>query len=290
MPPASESAPATVLPESAVLVMRVAVSGLALGWGWWLWGRLGSQVGAWLLLHAHVPHRSIGLTERWSGIGLMVLAAVAWLPGRWSMPVALVGVLAAIDAWFAQANDGYAFAAWAVPAHALRIVAPLAFACWIWSRASSGSARDRGIRIGEWALRGATAVVFATHGLEAMAGHPRFQDLLIGTGDRLGLAWTESSVQPILWAIGLMDLGLAWLLLSGRWSRWLWWAAAWGAVTAIARVTSLGWETYGEILLRLPHVGAPLAVWLVGRARRWSAATDGVTDTIAPNRADVGQV
>lgn len=256
--------PADPWPGLATTLLRAAVCGFCLGWALWLLGRLGTQTGAWLLFHAHLPHPSIGLGERTVGWIMIGLAALAWWPGRAVAWVGLAGLLAAVDAGFGAWQGGYAYAAWTPAAHGLRIAAPLALVVLALT-----DARGAGRWLGLWLLRVGAAAVFMAHGLEAMLGHAGFQDFLIGTIERFtGLIVAERQVQPLLIAIGVMDLAVAGLILSARPSRWLWWAAAWGAITAGARVTTYGWEVYGEILLRLPHVGVPLVLWRMTRRPR----------------------
>lgn len=243
-----------------------------MGWAIWLIGRLGSNSGAWLLFHADVAATPIGRGERFTGWLLLGLAVAAWLPGRWASVVGLAGLIAATDAVVGAIQGGYAFAQWTPAAHGLRIAAPLSLALLLWA------ARDEKKgplveRLGVVLLRVGTAAVFLAHGGEAMLGHPSFQDFLIGTAERLvGWSLHEGHVQPLLIGIGVMDAALALLVLSGRKSRWLWWAAAWGAITAGARVTTYGWEVYGDILLRLPHIAAPLALWCLAKPRADSAS------------------
>jgi hypothetical protein len=239
------------------LLLRLAVSGFLLGWGLWLLSRLGSHTGAWLLFHAEIPHRLIGPGERTTGYVLLLLALFAWLPGRWAAATALGGLLAFGDACMGTLNGGYTFANWTIPAHALRIAAPLVLALRVLA-----PARPTALPTGRFLLQFATAVVFLTHGAEAMAQHPGFQDFLIGTADRfLDWEWTEASVRPILLAIGLMDLGLALAAILGGPRPLFLWMAVWGLVTAAARVTTFGWDVYPEILLRLPHAAVPLLLW-----------------------------
>lgn len=134
------------------------------------------------------------------------------------------------------------------------------------ARSSDGSAwRQRQTRrSGAILLRLATGVVFLAHGYEAWRHHPNFIDLVIGTGHRqLGIWFDESQVTRALSVIGAVDImvGLG-LLVSGN-RLLLAWAAAWGLVTALSRVTSFGWGAYAEVLYRAPHFLVPLALLLL---------------------------
>lgn len=244
----------------ARLLLSFAVSSFCLGWGLWLLNRLGSHTGAWLLFFHNVPHSPIGLGERTAGWILIFLAIAAWIP-RWGTLVGLAGLLAAFDALIGTLIEGYAFAELTLPAHGLRIAAPLTLALWLGFPASGGG---KFLRAGSTILRLGTASVFAAHGLEAFMGHPGFQDFLIATFASLGrLTLTETHVQPLLWGIGMMDLTIALAILSRRLRPLLLFAAFWGLVTAFARVTSYGWSAYPEVLLRMPHVVAPLILWMM---------------------------
>ncbi|MCC5839409.1 MAG: hypothetical protein JJT96_04720 [Opitutales bacterium] len=244
--------------------LRLGTSGLALGWSVWLFGKLGTQMGAWALFHGGVAHAQIGAAERVLAWTLLVLAAVAWLPKRWGGLAAIAGLLVLIEAVVGTINGGYAFSQWSVPTRTLRILLPVILLVWVF-RAQLARAET----VCEWLLRGGIALVFATHGLEAFFGHPAFQDYLIGTAEVVfGLEWVESDIQVLLWGIALLDGVVAVLVLFVSWRGLFAWLAFWGFITALARLTTYGMPAYPELLLRFPHFCAPLALWALARAKR----------------------
>jgi len=243
--------------------LRLGTSGAALGWSAWLFGKLGTQMGAWSLFHGGVAHARIAAAERALAWTLLALAAVAWLPKRWGGFAAILGLLVLTEAVVGTVNGGYAFSQWTVPTRTLRIIVPVVLLAWVFRECSRWAEP-----VGEWLLRCAIALVFATHGLEAFFGHPAFQDYIIGNAETVfGLEWVESDNRTLLWGIALLDGVAAVLVLLVSW-RWLFaWLAFWGLITALARMTTYGMGAYPELLLRFPHFCAPLALWAL-RARR----------------------
>lgn len=252
------------VPATPGFWLRLGTSGLATGWSAWLFGKMGTQMGAWALFHGGVAHSQIALAERTLAWVLLLIAVAAWLPRRWGAVAGILAPLVLAEALFGTVNGGFAFAEWSIPAQSLRILAPVALILWLF--------RDR-IRFAtvsvEWLLRVGIALVFATHGLEAFLGHPAFQDFIIGTADNwLGLAFEEDSIRPVLIAIALVDGIVAVLVLVVSWRGLFAWLAFWGLITALARMSTYGPGAYPELLLRFPHFCAPLALWALAHARR----------------------
>lgn len=122
--------------------------------------------------------------------------------------------------------------------------------------------------------RAAVAATFAGHGLYAVGFHPvpgPFIDMVI---QHLGV--TEDTARALLLAMGLFDFAVAAaMLLPSRLARpFLAYAAAWGALTTLARLAA-GFDAtmagFGairwvpEILVRVPHALVPLFLLALSR-------------------------
>ena len=123
-------------------------------------------------------------------------------------------------------------------------------------------------RSGTLLLRLAVAVVFLTHGYEAWQHHPRFIDLIIGTWAKYFDVWLDQTlVTQILTVIGVVDI----LVGVGILLTWnpvlLGWAAFWGLLTALSRMTAFGWGAYPDVLFRATHFLVPLALLLLVRSQ-----------------------
>ncbi len=113
-------------------------------------------------------------------------------------------------------------------------------------------------------LRGAIALVFLAHGIEALSHHPEFLDLIIVSARKWpGWNMSEQVAEQLLTAIGAVDIVVAGLCLVRHWPAVAWYMAFWGAVTAASRVTAGGWAFHWhEFATRMPHAGLPLALAL----------------------------
>lgn len=247
-------------------LLRLAVLGHALGIAAAIFGKLGSGLGTYFFLEWGFSHPQVAVAERWAAWGLLVLAALACLR-PWLVFLVPIALAIFLDAWARQFNGGAPFAEWTIGAHALRMLVPLALAAlylqWPWT----GAVRDFQRRGTMWLLRAGLAVLFITHGFEALRQHPRFIDYLIGTADRwTPLELSEAAAVSLLRVIGVFDIVVGIAVLVRPWAPLLAWMAFWGFVTALSRVTSLGIEQYFEILLRTSHFLAPIAVLLLAKS------------------------
>jgi hypothetical protein len=71
----------------------------------------------------------------------------------------------------------------------------------------------------------------------------------------------EATVAQGLRIIGLIDFAVALALLFRPLRVVLLWAAFWGLVTALSRMTAYGASQYPELLVRFTHFLVPLALW-----------------------------
>lgn len=165
--------------------------------------------------------------------------------------------LVAVATWYQGGSFGSAFA---VPAHATRYLLPLALIASAWPMDSM-----RRARLAERILQVAAAATFAAHGVEALAGHPRFIDYIITAFRRVGFAFSEQGARHLLIAIGVQDLFLAALILARRWRAVAGYMAFWGAITAGSRMVHMGLAKWPATLVRAANVAVPLALYLAWR-------------------------
>jgi hypothetical protein len=242
---------------TALFLFRLGVTFAFVGVGIWLHLRLGSHYGAYALMQG-VEHGPIGQGERLLGKFLFVAAAASWI--RWGWPLVLVaGVLLLGDSIFGVLVGGFTFSELTPLATAGRWGPALALAFFLMAKNPSVNWQNASF----WFLRLFLAIVFATHGYEAIIQHPGFVDFIIGTAeDFFGWNLTETVVGYVLICIGIMDITLAALILFFPRPWVLFWMAFWGLVTAFARVTTYGSESFADVFIRGNHYFGPLAVYL----------------------------
>ena len=163
-------------------------------------------------------------------------------------------VLLLSEACLVAKMGGVGHAEWAPAAHALRYGTPLALALLAFGQ-------PVGEEQATMLLRVSLAFVFFTHGAEALLHYPRFIDLIIGSTENLaGWRITESQARSFLTVIGTMDVALGLMILLRPSPVLLAWMAIWGLVTALSRVTSLGWDSYRDVLIRATHFIVPFVL------------------------------
>lgn len=147
--------------------------------------------------------------------------------------------------------------------HAARWLGPLAFAV----AAAAGTAAATRSRT---MLGVAAAATFAGHGIEAFGAPPHFEAYLqcacrIVTGGPC----SDAVVEALLVGIGIADLAVAALVLSGRRGTTgaLAWMVIWGAATAAVRCVHGGLDAWTLTAERIPNATVPLAL-LLARTHR----------------------
>lgn len=169
-----------------------------------------------------------------------------------------------LEAWAGYIQGGYHFSEWTFGAQALRYIFPLSvifLVPWPFSQMLSLRAQAG---ITSWLLRIGLAVVFITHGLECLMGNPQFIDLIIGSVNNvLRVRWTEATVLQIMQVIGWVDVVVAIGILLKPHKYLLAWLLFWSVLTAFSRMTALGAGAYSEVLMRVSHIVAPLAVYML---------------------------
>lgn len=184
-------------------------------------------------------------------------------PLLWQTPLLLY-----VAAWqFAMAatqayRGGSLLAEWSVGSQAVRIAAPLALLLFLPRRNETTISVHRA-NGAIWLMRLAAAATFTLHGLKAFQRDASFIDLVVGSGQNL-LSWdlSQDAIEVTLMIIGITDFALVVLLVLRQWRPIAAYMALWGIITALSRVTSLGWMFFGETLVRAANGGLPLAVYL----------------------------
>lgn len=219
---------------------------------------------------------SLALFVEQVGIWFLIGSAAAVLLTRNRVvPLLVAGYFLLIAAGHTY-RGGAAFTDWAIGAHAVRYMAPLALAFLIQPLSVDA---DRVHKTINWLLRGALAATFLIHGLEALNHHPRFVDYLLVASDKLlGYDLAEPVARRMLTVIGAMDVTLAALvLLARKWRLLLLWMVFWGVVTACSRIVFGGWDKGFMALVRAANGGVALALFFWG-ATQWTSTSE------SPNR------
>ncbi len=192
-------------------------------------------------------------------IAMLLLSTVCiWIKKvRW-LALAGVGVmLAEVASETFMPSAKYPSLYWAE--WALRYATPLAAIFLFQSSEKSKIWAERIMRV-------SIAFTFAAHGRKALFAEPQFIDFLLIFFRRIGMeSFSEAPALTLLHMIGTIDLVLAAHLLFFKPERnrmVLIWMAAWGAITAFARITYGGWGNWHEVLIRSSHVLMPLALLL----------------------------
>ncbi len=282
---AAKTTESSKLWQAIVWTLRITVALQCLGNWRWL-----AQIGESPLLSWMISPVDVGGLNWNEATGLAVQQTTGWLAlvaGSFVLlrpcaavlaPLGLLQLLIAVAMW--RTGSGYTpQATWLSPQWAAlfplatqsaRIVAPLALLLldpWRAKRPLS----PRRIRLAMGLLLGGAMFAFLSHGIEAWHLYPVFIDLLIGTSGRLfGVALSQSSAEAMLAIIGVFDVFVAVACLFPRLRGVLWWMAFWGGITALSRVTAFGWDSsWYAAAIRMPHLGAPLAVVLYWHLLRW---------------------
>jgi hypothetical protein len=224
-----------------------------LGLGMAMLYRTGTAVGSRLFMNEELTHPASVRVEQILAIVCLVAVLALRLRATRAIGAAVLFVLATLLAWASMDQGGVPFSEWAMPAHAMRITAPLAL-LW-WCAGPRTPARDHAVH---WIVRLAIMTVFAVHGLEALRAHPWFVDLTIsGVRGTLGRSLSQHTAEQWLLLVGVLDLAaVVGLLLGVRAAAW--YMALWGTFTAVLRLLAYGHGALAETIVRLPHGLLPL--------------------------------
>lgn len=241
---------------TAILLLRVSLVLMAMGYYVALTTRAGSHFGSIALFKFGVPHDTILAWEFGMARVLVLLAILTWFRfGCWA--ALLIGLIVMAESFAGVFAGGFPFFEHTPWAWALRFGAPfgLAVLLWKWTPQPRWT-----IQSGDWILRLSIAAVFIIHGLEAFWQHPQFIDFIIGSANIVSWEISELAAVRTLVVIAAVDLAVAALVLVWPRTPLLFWLAFWGLVTALSRPLAYGFASYPEVLIRAPHVLAPFAV------------------------------
>lgn len=236
----------------SLFILRIAL--LVQSIGYFLFCKGGSAFGSFLFLDMNLSHELASQLDFVLGLTFLVLGVFQIFFNLRGIFL-IHGFLTLVVAFFAVDQGGSHFSQWTPFAQAIRIGLP--FLIYFLSTKKSS--------LSKWVFRlGCVflATTFFAHGLEAWMGHPHFIDYIITSFHRLFHSTvSEDQAIFILKCIGFWDIAIAIIvLLKPR--QWVFiWMAAWGLMTAMARITEIGFVAYPEVLIRISHIILPL-VWM----------------------------
>ncbi len=237
-----------------------------------VWATEQTHFGNLLFLEWALPYEQAVLIEKITASLYFVAGVITLIRPVWPV-LSFIAAYAFIEAWAGYIMGGSRFSSWSLATHALRYAAPLALLMLTVAPAAAriNAVRHLGTAI---ILRIGVATVFAWHGLQAFYSDPHFIDLILGSANNLiAVELTETFASRMLVVIGIVDLIVAFIILCRPVRPILLWAAAWGALTAVSRITTLGLGAYTEIFLRTAHALAPLALLYLTTRRPRPTAT-----------------
>ena len=159
-------------------------------------------------------------------------------------------------AFVIKTQAGSPYTDWSIPAYSIRIILPLGILLL--------NTKSSYLKVSYWILLVGLGVTFVTHGLEAWTLHPRFVDyLLISSENAMGIRLKQSTAELMLKVIGSMDILAVLIAFLFPRNVIFYWMASWGLITALARVTELGWALYPEVLIRAAHFLVPISLILI---------------------------
>lgn len=258
------------LAERAVTgLLRVSVAAMAVGWASFILPIFSpfayhSAVNTFIyIMHGGDPAVATAI-DRVMAVTLIGIAAFLLVSRRAWVVLPIIAVWLLIER-FAEMADGRS--KWHVPliltSGTARVLAPVILLMLL-ARPSSRTIPSPRLLAAEWTMRFAIAVTFAAHGIEALLRKAIFVDYLIFAGMRIGYRMPEETAVTMLKVIGTMDLLLAiGILLPWRLTPVAIWMAAWGFITAGARIVYAGQYGLPDFTLRIIHGALPLALALL---------------------------
>jgi len=180
----------------------------------------------------------------------------------WQTPLLVTIIAWQFSTAVAAMLRGGDFSQWVIGSQAVRWGGPLGLLLLAPSLAGGSISRKR-MEAVVMVLRYAAAATFIVHGFKAVMLHPPFIALLVDSARNL--IWLElpaAYAAPVLQCIGVLDIGVAVLLVLTRWRRVALYMAAWGLIAAGSRITANGFAASPETLLRIANGGVALAVFI----------------------------
>lgn len=235
-----------------------------------------TPINTWLFMECGLPEETAKLVDQ-IGAGVLALCALSALCAPRLPALALMStwfILLSLSTWSAAAHPYV----WLAPANqALRALSPIAL--WLLLRSDRTPTAEHSKRqrlSGLWLLRLCIAATFAGHGLMATWQHPPFIDLILGSVRKL-TPWSlsEARASGLLVAVGILDLGMAALILVRPFRSIALYMACWALITALSRMTERGVTAWPETLLRTVHWLAPLGLFLYWSQLKRNATVSG---------------
>lgn len=240
-------------PKIIEWILRLAVFGQCAGMA--VQATSGSPFGSMMFMDWGWSHETSVRIE-YVFAGLLIALGLATLVRVNRYILAFIVFYTILIACAAYDQGGEHFSQWTIPAHAMRIAAPLALL--ILPVTQAGSVEGNRWTPVLWVILLGTASTFFTHGIQAFLLHPRFVDYIIGAASNLlDVQIGQALAESLLRVIGVVDMTAALLLLILRSPIVAGWMAFWGFISAAVRLAELGFGVYGELLIRFSHFCLP---------------------------------
>ncbi len=244
-------------------VLSAAIAIHAVGLFVTVWGARQTHLGNFLFMVLEYPHGTAVTIEKYLVSVFLGLALVQLVRPSLFVLLPIAGYVL-FEAWAGAYQGGYRYSELTVWAQTLRWITPLALAVLVAWPLSVWWEEALRARLASWVLRVGVATVFVVHGLECLWGYGAFADLIMASARGvLDIRIREAQALQIMQVIGVVDLLVAAAILIRPWRPVLLWAAFWGGITAVSRMTALGFGAWIEVALRASHVAAPLAILLL---------------------------
>ena len=266
----------TTLWPAAIWVLRATVALQCVGNAWWflrieetpllsfLWGSPDLGGLGWSEAAALNLQHAIGWCALQAAVCVLARPCASVLAPVTLLQIAIAAAMVRMH-WGSQVEWTWPWAAFLLPpaSQLARIAAPLGLMIvdpWLSEQPLAGGRRKLGFAI----LGAAIAVTFIAHGIKACVAVPQFVDFnIVAASTVLGWTMSESTSRALLFAIGIVDILVALLVVCVRWRFAIMYMAVWGFLTAAVRLVVFGWEHgWHEWATRAPHFGIPLAIAL----------------------------
>lgn len=124
-------------------------------------------------------------------------------------------------------------------------------------------------KITEWILRIAIFGEFVGHGMFALQGKAKWVQWMMNFSEYFG-GWSQETATQLLFAVGVMDVIIAFIVLLKPIRAVVLWAALWAFWTAVMRPLPFVGEPIWDFVERWANWGAPLALlFFLGWPRHW---------------------
>ncbi|MEX0685711.1 MAG: hypothetical protein WD267_05025 [Balneolales bacterium] len=244
--------------EAVKWIIRIAIFAQCLGIARLAFS--GSPFGYVMFMEWGWAHEATVEVEYYLGY-LLILISISILVYPTRIVAALAAILFFGFSRAAMIDGGEPFSEWLLASHAVRFAAPIALILLLtpWKNSKDEYIGQKTVL---WLMIGGLALTFLAHGIQAFLLHPHFVDYIIGSAQTL-LQWRvdQSTAELLLRFIGIVDIiVVALLLISSTRQYAASWMIFWGLITALSRMTDVGFHAYYEVLIRFSHFCIPLAI------------------------------